>query len=57
MRCLVIDMAAVLRAALRWRFPGRVGAVLRRPADSCCPGLTPAQEDRWAAVGKGKSVV
>src|SRR5215211_236976 len=45
-------MAAVPRAALRWRFPGRVGAVLRRPADSCCPGLTPAQEHRCAAVGK-----
>src|SRR5215204_5544962 len=45
-------MAAVPRAALRWQFPGRVGAVLRRPADSCCPGLTPAQEHRWAAVGK-----
>jgi hypothetical protein len=25
---------------------------LRRPADSCCPGLTPAQEQRCAAVGK-----
>ena len=25
---------------------------MRRPADSCCPGLTPAQEHRWAAVGK-----
>src|SRR5215212_1609878 len=45
-------MAAGPRAALRWQFPGRVGAVLRRPADSCCPGLTPAQEHRCAAVGK-----
>jgi hypothetical protein len=32
--------------------PGSGGAVLRRPADSCCPGLTPVQEHRWAAVGK-----
>jgi class 3 adenylate cyclase len=26
LRCLVVDMAAVPRAALRWRFPGRVGS-------------------------------
>src|SRR3954452_3038437 len=44
--------AAVPRAALSQRSPGRVAAVLALPAVLLLPGQTPAQEARCAALGK-----
>src|SRR4051794_41952999 len=45
-------IAAVPRAALSQRSPGRVRAGLLLPPVLLLPGQTPAQDARWAAVVK-----